>query len=379
MNLFQLFFKGREPGKARVGAFVILGFVLLSALTVACRSGDGNGEDGERSGNDGDTILEGTLVAGTSGVSGSSSNTLNEPTGLVFGADRTLYITDTGNAKIRTVAPGSSVITDYAGVGDIGPDTRDGRRLGEASFFLPMNLCFAPNGDLYVTEGYYIRKIKGDQVLTVAGAGALTAAGEDGTQGSALSITIAPFSLAFFNGELHVSSMFGFIRQFSSDNLTIIAGDGTQMSTGDGGQAINAKLKFPGGMAVGPDGSLYFTEGPEGSFYFAETSPKPGSDGNRVRKINTAGVISTVPGTDTAGLHTPIGVAVSSDGTVYISDYNTHRIVRVRNGISTVIAGSAQGSGNKQLDRPRGIVIGPDGDLYVADTRNHRIMKYNIN
>jgi sugar lactone lactonase YvrE len=376
MNLFQSFFKGRKPRKAGAGGLIVFGFVLLSALTFACRSGDGNGEDGERggdddgrgSGNDGAvTLLDGTLVAGTPGVSGSSSNTLHEPSGIAFGNDGTLYIADMYNFKIRKVTLGDPTITDFAGTGEYGHT--DGN-LNEAKFGTMLGICISPEGSLYVADGRWVRKITPHGVTSVAGNDAYLGHNEsDSGSGPALEAKIRPHAPAYIHGALYVSTQ-DRIRRFSPDlsTLTIIAGNGGHDSTGDGGLALDAEIIDPFGMDEGPDGSLYFTE-----------SSIQNQPGNKVRRIDSSGYISTLDGTDTIGLNSPSALAVASDGTVYISDHNNHRIVKVRNGTSTVIAGGAQGSGSGALDRPRGIAIGPDGWLYVADASNHRIMKYNIN
>lgn len=108
-------------------------------------------------------------------------------------------------------------------------------------------------------------------------------------------------------------------------------------------------------------------------------------------------LISTVAGTGTAGgpkgdkelavsalLHNPYGVAVDRDGTLYISEFNGHRVRKVTTDgkISTVAGTGSAGRGaegvsavSAPLNNPRGIAVDSAGDLYIADCGNHRIRK----
>ncbi|MCL5994749.1 MAG: hypothetical protein M1546_01685, partial [Chloroflexi bacterium] len=183
---------------------------------------------------------------------------------------------------------------------------------------------------------------------------------------------------------------------------TLYLGDGTRRSTeslgagiintfagggsvpgigvGDGGPATQAELGVPAGVAVGSDGRVYIAE----------------EVGQRVRRVDASGVITTVAGTGTPGfsgdggpatsamLSDPHAVAVAPDGTLYIADRSNHRIRRVdTNGIITTVAGTgAYGfSGNgglatlAMINSPFGVALGPDSSLYIADEGNKRVRR----
>jgi streptogramin lyase len=158
--------------------------------------------------------------------------------------------------------------------------------------------------------------------------------------------------------------------------ITTIAGTGIAGFSGDGGPATSAQIRMLN--------SSRLTIGLDGSLYFADTG------NNRIRKIDTNGIITTFAGGATSGLGdngpataarlaAPRGVFASPDGSIYIDDSLNHRIRRVMpNGIITTMAGTGvagySGDGGPaqlaQLNDPYVVAMGTDGELYVADHMN---------
>jgi len=95
----------------------------------------------------------------------------NAPTGVAVGPDGTVYVTDTGNRRIRAVTK-AGVVTTFAGTGDT--PALDGPR-ASAQFDGPRGLAFGPDGALYVADYHALRKIQSDKVTTLAPATELTA------------------------------------------------------------------------------------------------------------------------------------------------------------------------------------------------------------
>src|SRR5439155_996741 len=164
--------------------------------------------------------------------------------------------------------------------------------------------------------------------------------------------------------------------------ITTVAGRGTGQSSGDRGPATLAELIQPLSVAVDPGGNVYIADG--------------GS--NRILKVNTTGIISTIAGNGqkgfngdggpatSASLYYPSGVAVDPAGNVYIADAGNNRIRKVDTaGIINTIAGNDKqgfsGDGgpatSASLNAPRGIAVDPAGNVYIVDAGNLRIRKVN--
>jgi uncharacterized protein (TIGR03437 family) len=158
-----------------------------------------------------------------------------------------------------------------------------------------------------------------------------------------------------------------------------VAGTGVGGYSGDGGQAKAARLFYPRGIAVDAWGNLYIAD----SLNF------------RVRKVTTAGIISTIAGTGVngssgaTGLATQMqvgmvqGVAADFQGNVFFTDTSNHNVRKVALiGIMTSVAGGDYGyagdggrATSAQFRYPRGLATDGSGNLFVADCYNHRVRK----
>ncbi len=157
-----------------------------------------------------------------------------------------------------------------------------------------------------------------------------------------------------------------------------VAGTGKQGYNGDHGAATSAAITAPTSVVSDSDGNLYFAD----------------RDNHVIRKIDTAGVITTVAGAGLQGfggdggpatsalLDTPSGVAVDEAKNLYISDTRNQRVRMVSAaGIISTIAGNGTagfcGDGgpaiNACLYNPRGISVDTSANVYVADSGNNCI------
>jgi sugar lactone lactonase YvrE len=164
--------------------------------------------------------------------------------------------------------------------------------------------------------------------------------------------------------------------------ISTIAGDGSNVYTGDGGQATAASLYNPLGVAADAAGNVYISD----------------TKNHSIRKVNTAGIISTIAGTGVAGyggdggpatdaqLNMPSKVAVDDAGNVYIVDNGNYRIRKINTAgiISTIVGnGTAGNSGDggpatdAQINASPGLAIDASGNIFFSDVARHTIRKIN--
>ena len=280
----------------------------------------------------GETGLFGGAFGGDGGPAIQAA--LDRPSGVAADGAGNLFIADMDNHRIRKVDP-AGVISTVAGTGVFGSGG-DGGPAVDARLFYPKGVAVDGAGNLFIADmdNHRIRKVDPAGVIsTVAGTG------------------------EFFGG-------FG----------------------GDGGPAIQADLDSPSGVAVDGAGNLFIAD----------------MGNHRIRKVDAAGTITTIAGSGETGffgggfsgdggdggpaiqadLDSPSGVAVDGAGNVFIADRDNHRIRKVdAAGVISTVAGTGVfgfgGDGGPadlaQLRRPYDVALDGTGNLYIADSSNHRI------
>ena len=305
---------------------------------------------------------------------------LSQPNGVALGPDGSLYIAV--GQLVRRVDP-NGIITTIAGGGNPPDGLGDGGLATDALLYSPSTVAIGPDGSLYIVEyiGNRVRKVDTDGIITtVAGDGT---PGYSGDEGPATDAQLRyPWGVAVDeDGSIYIADYNNHrVRKVSPDGIIItIAGNGTKGYLGEGGPAAQAELYYPSGVALGPDGSIYIAEW----------------DGGRVLRITPDGIINRIAGggasygvdgipATEANLVISPSVAVARDGSFYIAE-DANRRVRIvdQDGIINTLAGSGSpgysGDGGlatmAQINRHYGIALGPDGSLYIADSDNYRIRK----
>jgi sugar lactone lactonase YvrE len=174
----------------------------------------------------------------------------------------------------------------------------------------------------------------------------------------------------------------------STGIITTYAGDGTAAFGGDGGAATSASLNQPTGVAVDAAGNLFIAD----------------QKNNRIRKVSTSGVISTVVGNGQNAVYSgengpavnahicfPYDVAVDSAGNIYLTDTGNMAVRKVTTdgkihtfaGVGVSQCGlpggfsgdQAQTATSANLDNPNGLAVDAAGNVYIADTWNNRVRK----
>jgi sugar lactone lactonase YvrE len=169
------------------------------------------------------------------------------------------------------------------------------------------------------------------------------------------------------------------IRMVATNGIiTTVAGNGSEGNVGDGGAAINAELYYPEGVVVDTFGNLFIAD------YY----------NNRIRKVGTNGIITTVAGNGIEGFlgdssaainaefDGPRGIAVDALGDLFVADFYNQCVRKVgTNGIITTVAGNGtlgySGDGgaatNAELAYPIGVAVDVSGNLFIADWQNGRV------
>ncbi len=291
-----------------------------------------------------------------------------------------LYIADDFNQRIRKVAAGTGIVTTVAGNGTQG-FSGDGAAATSAELNYPTGVAVDSAGNLYIAEqgGNRLRKVFASTgiITTLAGIGT---AGFTGDGAAATSAELnGPTGVAVDSaGNLYIADEGnGRIREVAAATgvITTVAGNGIAGFSNDGGIANFAEFVFPTSVAVDSAGNLYIAD--QGNNRICKVTASTGIittvAGNGIQGFNGDGAAAT-----SASLNLPRGVALDSDGNLYIGDYGNAVIRKVAagTGIITTVAGNTgkgfSGDGglatHSELDNPQGVAVDSAGNLYIADS-----------
>jgi sugar lactone lactonase YvrE len=328
------------------------------------------------------TTIAGNGTAGYSGDKGAAAAAeISSPISVALDAAGNLYIADSHNNCIRKVST-SGIITTVAGNGTNGYNG-DNIPATAAELSNPTGVALDSAGNLYIAdlENSRIRKVSSSGLITtVAGKGTPGFSGDGGAATSAE--LLMPFAIALDSAHnLFIADNNNYrIRKVDAAGvISTVVGDGTAAYNGDGIMATFAEIASPTGVALDSSGNLYIAD----------------QGNNRIRKVSTSGIISTVAGGGTGGLgeggaatsaelSAPTSVVADSSGNLYIADANDSCIVKVNtSGIITIVAGNGTFGYNgdhiaatsAKLALPAGVALDSSGSLYIADSVNNRIRK----
>ena len=305
------------------------------------------------------SVLAGNGVSRPKGDEGPATRAgLAMPSGVAADRFGNVFIADTGNNRVCRVDAGGT-ITTVAGTGQAGFSGDDGPAIN-AMLNGPTGIVVDSEGSLDIADrgNNRIRRVdSAGNITTVAGTGKSEFSGD---AGPAVKAGLAsPSSVAFDSeGNLYVADTGNnrIRRVDSSGQITTVAGNGGLGFQGDGGPATKATLASPMGLAVDDNGTIYLAD----------------ALNNRIRRVDATGMITTAAGSSRAGfsgdggpateasLSTPSAVALGSGGTFFIADRLNQRIRRVdSSGIITTVAGNGL-AGDDVLNQPPVAKAGPE-------------------
>ncbi|MBY0505007.1 MAG: hypothetical protein K2X03_13930 [Bryobacteraceae bacterium] len=347
------------------------------------------------------------------------------PTATAVDASGGLLVADSGNHRLRRITLANQNIDTAAGRSRFGGD---GGPALQTFFTSPQDVAIDANGNVFVadTGNHVIRRIGRDGLAsTVAGVGGEAGKGAENVAATTSRLDRPTAVVVDSDGSLYIADRGNFRvrrvdpsgivrtltgndnygvkdmvlqpqqrRLYFTDEIfnqvlfldlaagtpvpVVVAGNpsGRPGFNGDGGPAISALLDSPDGIAIAPNGEVFFVD----------------SNNMRLRRIDSSGVITTVAGngqievTQTDGpvtsavLSLPSRLLIDSQSNIFLSE-EFGRIRRISGGRIDTIAGqfgagfAGDGGPARQarFDTPAGIALAADGSLLVADSNNHRL------
>jgi sugar lactone lactonase YvrE len=310
------------------------------------------------------------------------------PSATAFDAQGNLYFAETGNHLVRKVTP-AGVITKVAGNGVQGFAGDNGAATA-AELDSPAGIAVDEAGDIFIADSHNqrVREVAAATgvIATIAGTGV---AGFSGDGGAATAARLdLPTALALdAAGDVYIADTANHrVRRIAAATgaIATVAGNGVEGYSGDGGAAIAASVDSPNGLALDAAGNLYIADTHNG----------------RVRMVSAAtSAITTIAGTGVAGgnvqifggdngaataagLALPRGLALDAAGNLYFADSANHRIRRISTaGVITTVAGQGSeafagdnaAAAAASLDSPQSVAVSPAGLVTLADSGNQRV------
>ena len=330
--------------------------------------------------------VAGTGDPGWSGDgAGALAACLNEPKSLTLDAEGNLFIADSENHVVRKIDRKTNCVRTVAGRiqgGESGAKPVSPAPVAEGVDDDP----FAESGTVNSHAVTQQTDLSGTVRYVVTGtAPAKRFSGDGGPADQAL-LNFPTAVVVDRAGHLYIADTLNHrVRRVDAATgvITTVAGLGQPRCFGDGRLAVEAGLNEPAALAVSDEGVLYIAD----------------QSNNRVRAVDLAtGVICTVAGTGTAayngddvaametGLAGPSGLALASDGTLFIADSFNGRIRAVDpvTGLIRTVVGDGgeyryQGPDeppSNSLSRPSGITLDEEGNLYFTDSDNHLVRRW---
>ncbi len=286
-----------------------------------------------------------TIVGGEDGDRRPAAITaLNSPSAIAFDPSGNLFVADQRNNVIRRFDITRGLVTVYAGTGGAGFGG-DGGPATLAALNGPVDLAFDSQGNLYIADAFNnrIRRVDTQQIITtIAGTpGFEPGSAGDGGPATAARLRYPSGIVVARDGTIYVvDAASDLIRKIRNGTITRVAGNGTYGTSPDGTPATDAALKLSrdpadtGGFSASFARSVSVDD--SGNVYFLE------SFGPRLRKISPSGTLTTVIGNGSVGF--------SGDG-----------------GPATLAS----------LNRPSGFLL-QGGSLFVSDSLNRRIRRVDL-
>jgi len=304
------------------------------------------------------TTFAGTGSSGYVNGTGTAAS-FNSPDSLTVSTAGNIYVADVNNGVLRKISSSQVVTT-----------------------FLPITgaaIAIDSVGNGFLAIGGLIKKISTSGTVTTF-AGSTTLGSSDGTGTAATFSSIWGVTLDS-SDNLYVADAGNHnIRKITSSGVvTTFAGSTAGTSGSANGTSTAATFYYPASLAFDSSSNLFVTE----------------FGNHMIRKITSSGVVTTFAGSTTSGsadgtgtaatFLTPLGIAIDSSDNIYVVDKYNHMIRKITSAgvvttiIGTTTSGNTNGVGTTALlNFPTGIAKDSSGNLYISDNSNNLIRKVTI-
>ena len=293
--------------------------------------------------------------------------TFNRPTGMATDAAGNIYVTEYGNHTVRKITPAGLVSTLVGGVNGFADGTGT-----DAKLFRPTDIIMGVDGFLYVADSWNnrIRKVSLAGVVTTFAGGS---SGFVDGMGNAAKFNKPSGLTTDADGNIYVADLENqSIRKITTAGVVSTLAGGTEGY--NNGTGSSAQFKDPRAIVLSNNNELMVTD----------------QFGRTVRKVTLAGVVTVFAGNGVSGssdgvgtsssFGVPNGITIDNDGNLLVSDRSEHNIRKISpNAEVTTIAGTRSlGSDDGVASQatfynPAGMLVTADGTIYIADYDNHRI------
>lgn len=309
------------------------------------------------------------------------------PFGVSLGPDGALYICETTNHVVRRLDEQTGRLSTVAGTGQKGY-AGDGGPATKAKLNEPYEIRFDAEGNMLFVEmrNHLVRRVDGKTgiISTVAGTGKK---GFSGDNGPATRATMSsPHSIALDNsGNLYICDIGNHrIRRvdLKSGVISTFGGTGARQKTPDGAPLKGTPLNGPRALDFDGRSSLFLALREGNAVYRIDLDKQTLHHLGGTGKKGYAG-----DGGDAkqALLSGPKGIAIGPGGDIYLADTESHtiRVIRSASGIiETIVGDGKQGDGPDgasrkcRLARPHGVFVDRAGNVYIGDSSNNKVRKF---
>ena len=293
--------------------------------------------------------------------------TFNRPTGIATDAAGNIYVTEYGNHTVRKITPAGQVSTLVGGFNGFADGTGT-----DAKLFRPTDIIMGVDGFLYVADSWNnrIRKVSLAGVVTTFAGGS---SGFVDGMGNAAKFNKPSGLTTDADGNIYVADLENqSIRKITTAGVVSTLAGGTEGY--NNGTGSSAQFKDPRAIVLSNNNELMVTD----------------QFGRTVRKVTLAGVVTVFAGNGVSGssdgvgtsssFGVPNGITIDNDGNLLVSDRSEHNIRKITpNAEVTTIAGTRSSGSNDGVAsqatfyNPAGMLVTADGTIYIADYDNHRI------